>query len=315
MVEPPENSQEEWLRQSLAYVRNFSQLLSVELPDASVELDIPVADEAASGPPANCEVVLCSPHPDDEALTGSLPLRLRGAGAGVVNLAMTMGRDPHRREQRKHELSRSCRVLGFGNLEVGSGLGFTPQFSRNVSENDSSWQQMVDKFAQKLNDLRPQLIFFPHGNDAHPTHLAVHRLARQAALLYAHQAGQTLILVETEYWHPMRYPNLLVGVTTEEVARLVCAVSQHRGELARTPYHLLLPARFADNVRRGGELLEGFGGAAQPFLFGELYRLSCCVNGKVVPLGKNIVLQPGKEVSVDSLARLFEDCDGVIKAG
>ena len=85
MVEPPENSQEEWLRQSLAYVRNFSQLLSVELPDASVELDIPVAGEAAAGPPANCEVVLCSPHPDDEALTGSSCTAGKGWGGQSGN--------------------------------------------------------------------------------------------------------------------------------------------------------------------------------------------------------------------------------------
>ena len=41
----------------------------------------------------------------------------------------------------------------------------------------------------------------------------------------------------------------------------------------RNPYHLLVPAWMQDNVRRGGELVGGQGGAAPDFTFCTLYRL------------------------------------------
>ena len=50
------------------------------------------------------------------------------------------------------------------------------------------------------------------------------------------------------------------------------ALSFHVGEVKRNPYHLLLPAWMQDNVRRGGELVGGQGGAAPDFSFCTLYR-------------------------------------------
>ena len=50
------------------------------------------------------------------------------------------------------------------------------------------------------------------------------------------------------------------------------ALSFHVGEVQRNPYHLLVPAWMQDNVRRGGELVGGQGGAAPDFTFATLYR-------------------------------------------
>jgi hypothetical protein len=49
----------------------------------------------------------------------------------------------------------------------------------------------------------------------------------------------------------------------------------------RNPYHLLLPAWMQDNVRRGGELVLGQGGAAPEFTFATLYRLSRWSEGRL----------------------------------
>jgi hypothetical protein len=48
----------------------------------------------------------------------------------------------------------------------------------------------------------------------------------------------------------------------------------------RNPYHLSLPAWMIDNVRRGGELVGGQGGAAPDFAFATLYRLRRWRNGQ-----------------------------------
>jgi hypothetical protein len=65
----------------------------------------------------------------------------------------------------------------------------------------------------------------------------------------------------------------------------------------RNPYHLLLPAWMMDNVRRGGEVAGGQGGAAPDFAFAALYRIRkwkggesvrFFEGGKKVPCSKNI---------------------------
>src|SRR5437899_4971070 len=59
-------------------------------------------------------VLICSPHPDDEALVGGFALRaLRECNARVVNCAITLGADPMRKKGRLNELRASCAVLGF----------------------------------------------------------------------------------------------------------------------------------------------------------------------------------------------------------
>ena len=87
-------------------------------------------------------------------------------------------------------------------------------------------------------------------------------------------------VVETEFWGAMPDPNLMVQSTTADVADLVAALTFHAGEVARNPYHVLLPAWMSDNVRRGGELIGGFGGAVPDFNFGPS---TASGTGTVVP--------------------------------
>ena len=100
----------------------------------------------------------------------------------------------------------------------------------------------------------------------------------------------------------MKNPNLLVGANAEHVARLVTALTQHRGEMSRLPYHLHLPARMMDNVRRGGELIMGYGTPDVGFQFGELYRLSCIKSGEhIFGLDEKQLLGPELVLSLDLL--------------
>jgi hypothetical protein len=52
------------------------------------------------------------------------------------------------------------------------------------------------------------------------------------------------------------------------------ATAEPWGEVMRNAYHVTLPARLTDNVRRGSEILGSFGKESSPFLFAELYRVS-----------------------------------------
>ena len=65
-------------------------------------------------------VLICSPHPDDEALVGGFALRaLQESNARVVNCAITLGADRKRKQERLRELKASCAVLGFELKIVG----------------------------------------------------------------------------------------------------------------------------------------------------------------------------------------------------
>jgi LmbE family N-acetylglucosaminyl deacetylase len=226
-------------------------------------------------------VLLCSPHPDDEALTGALPLRLlHEQGATVINLAVTLGSDPSRQAVRWAELAEACAVLGFGCRRLHTPTGF----ELKAGEQSKEWQSVVGSVAQLFEELGPDAVFFPHPEDHHPAHVATSRLVSAALALYTTIREQMVTAIETEYWRPMAAPNLLVGVSVEDVALLLAAVACHRGEIMRNPYHLTLPARLMDGVRRGGELVSSSTSARPDFLFGELYRVSLWKDGGNQPL-------------------------------
>lgn len=225
------------------------------------QAELPAAEPAAGG------VLLLSPHPDDECLTGALPLRLRReARMRVVNLPVTLGSHVGRRERRLAELERAT-----------AHLGFDLRFDERLVEGDR--QQTVERIARAVAELEPVAIFLPHDRDGHPTHVRTHRLAIEAL---GRLPELSCAIFETEYWQAMSEPrpNLLVASSVDDVGDLVTAVSLHRGEVERAPYHLWLPAWLMDNARRA-ELLTGMGGGQPELLFGTYYRLRQWSDGEL----------------------------------
>lgn len=224
-------------------------------------------------------LLLCSPHPDDEVLTGALPLRLLlEQGARVINLAVTLGSNPARQAERWRELTAACAVVGFECQRFSS----PPGFDLKAGAESKAWPAAVQGLAGLFESVRPDFVFLPHAQDHHPAHVATSRLASAALALYTKHGGETVKAVETEYWRPMAAPNLLVGLSAEDLALLLAAVTCHRGEIARNPYHLTYPARMMDTVRRGAELVKAASTATTlpRFILGELYRLSVWRNGR-----------------------------------
>jgi hypothetical protein len=85
-----------------------------------------------------------------------------------------------------------------------------------------------------------------------------------------------------------------VESSQQDVADLMAACSFHVGEVQRNPYHLSQTAWMQDNVRRGGELVGGQGGAAPDYLFATLYRLRRCDRGQLTHFyqgGRNLGLK------------------------
>lgn len=293
----------------LAFVRRFA-----EAYEAGREMSS--GARAGTGPPivprpdgSGPLVVICAPHPDDEMLSGALALRLqREAGCAVLVLALTLGSDPARKSERKEELAAACRVTGFGWRLATEPLAL-PTLRPELERDPGAWEQLVLTMAGHFRREAPALVLVPHAGDGHPAHVAAHRLVIQALAHHTRENAGEVLLAETEYWRPLPEPNLLVGVAPQELALLVTALARHRGEVARHPYHLRQPARMMDSVRRGSELLAGFGQPVAELVFGELYRLGKMSAGELKQPQRPAVLPSGAGIDLARLAALFRGGD------
>jgi len=268
----------------------LGQQISNSRPEQQAESPASSLNQQNHGP----KVLLCSPHPDDEILTGALPLRLlQENNATVINLAITLGSKKSRKLERLHELKQACLTVGFQCRLAAAPLALdqiNPQ-----ARTRPAWAEKIKIMADILNNIQPDIIVLPHANDNHPTHQGTHLLVLDALATYSKIKSSKTILIETEFWQPIQNPNLLVGVKNEDLALLLTALSQHQGEISRNPYHLSQPARMIDNVRRGREV-TGHRDSQADFLFGELYLASLWQAGE-----KTILRNP---ITIDTQMKL-----------
>jgi LmbE family N-acetylglucosaminyl deacetylase len=232
-------------------------------------------------PAADAPIALFfAPHPDDETIVGGLAVcLLREAGMNLINVAVTQGSKKERQAARYRELEDACRYLGFGLAPTGP-LGLERISPRTRAEDPAHWTDCVRVIRGLLDRYRPKVILFPHAQDWNSTHIGTHHLVMDALKLMPTEFE--CFVVETEFWGQMTDPNLMAEISETDVADMMAATSFHVGEVARNPYHLLLPAWLMDNVRRGAELVGGQGGAAPSFTFAALYRLRRWTRGGVV---------------------------------
>ena len=235
-------------------------------------------------------VLIFSPHPDDEVIIGGLALRLlREAKWNVLNVAVTQGSNPARQAERWEELQKCCACIGFGLLPTApNGLEKVNVTCRD--QEPAHWAKSVQVIAGLLAQHQPRVMLFPHDDDWNSSHIGTHHLVVDALKSVGDQFS--CHCVETEFWGAMKTPNLMVESSAQDVGDLITALTFHVGEVRRNPYHLSLPAWLMDNVRRGGEVAGGQGGAAPDFTFATLYRLRNWRGGKFEP-----VLAKGQAVS------------------
>ncbi len=241
--------------------------------------------------------VIFSPHPDDECIIGALPLRLaRECGVRVVNVAVTLGSLKERRAERLRELQESCELLGFELIIPGAdGLDNVNRESR--AQEPVAWAGKLALIREVFEQCQPGLIFFPHGRDWNSTHEGTHCLVMDS--LRTLPRSFQVVAVETEFWHPLYSPNLMVEVSPRQVAEQMAAVSCHRGEIMRNPYHLGLSAWMRDNARRGAEVVGGQGCVSSGCEFATLYRQFLWWNGQVEPVVARRILRVGARPVID----------------
>jgi len=274
---------------------------------------VPAAVAAVKPAATASKILYCSPHPDDETLGGALALRLLlESGARVTNIAITLGSDHAQRARRRRELISSCQALGFDLViptdpGAASASGFEDISLADREADPRGWEGRVRALAEIIDAQQPDAVFAPHADDFNTTHVATHYLVTEALReCLSQHSGASVLLIETEFWHEMLDPNLMVAVTPDIAAIQLTAAVEHGGEMARNPYHLLHPCRLMNNVRRGSEVVGGQGKAAQPFAFAELYRMSQRRGREALqPLPGGHILPPSERATLDWMLQRF----------
>jgi LmbE family N-acetylglucosaminyl deacetylase len=245
------------------------------------------------------KVLFFAPHPDDECISGGVALRLmRQAGYRVVNVAVTLGSKKERQAGRLEELRRACEYLGFELVLTGE-RGLERVNPKTREQDFNYWATNVQVIRKIIEDHRPRILVFPHDRDWNSTHIGTHFLIMDA--LRQIRPPFDCYLVESEFWGAMADPNVMLEISAEDLADMMAATTFHVGEVQRNPYHLSLPAWMMDNVRRGGEVAGGQGGAAPDFAFAALYRLRRWTNDRTEKL-----FEGGKQVPTSmSVGELF----------
>ncbi len=235
------------------------------------------------------KALIFSPHPDDECIIAGLALRLlRESMWRVVNVAVTQGSRKERQAGRYAELEAACRHLQFDLVPTAPG-GLEKINPKTRATDPVHWAACVDAIVGILLKHRPEVVLCPHELDWNSTHIGTHHLVIDA--LKRLPGDFSCHVVETEFWGQMPTPNLMVESSPQDVADMMAACSFHVGEVQRNPYHLSQTAWMQDNVRRGGELVGGQGGAAPDYLFATLYRLRRWQNGQLSQMyegGRNL---------------------------
>ena len=294
-----------WQRFVEASIKVMKGGKAIRMGPSARPLLAPVVDAGKGAP---LKVVVCSPHPDDEALVGALPLRLRReCGATVTNCAITLGSNAGQRPRRWRELQAACAALGFELIIANPPGGFDHINLDNRKNHAEDWAAKVRLLSAVLEKEAPDAIFAPHAEDFNTTHIGTHYLVADALGDYLERTGRgPLPFFETEFWHQNSRPNLMVGVSAEDEATLIMATAEHGDEVRRNPYHLRHPSRMIENVRLGAEVVGGQGGAAPDFPFAELYRLVFMAGRNwVAPRPGGRVIGPAEKIAWQDLIKGF----------
>jgi len=179
--------------------------------------------------PEGSNVLVLSPHPDDDILgCGGTLAKHKKAGHTITSVTLTDGSlgDPSFPDsntlirEREAESERAAQIIGISRCE----------FLREKDQKLECNESIVKKVANLLDKIKPDLLYLPFFLDNHPDHAATHKIFYRVAQKNTVQTNCCLY----ETWAPL-YPNILVDVSTE-MALKVRAIEEYKTQLKHYDY-------------------------------------------------------------------------------
>lgn len=209
------------------------------------------------------DVVCVGAHPDDvEIGMGGTVAALAASGVDVLIVDLTDGEPtPHgTHERRMEEAAESARVLGCRRRT----LGLPNRYLIDSIEARTA-------LAEVLRAERPDTLFVPFPEDAHPDHLAASRIA-EAARFYAkftktEMPGQPhypsrVYRYMAVHLRLVREPSFLADIT-DTLPKKLAALGAYRSQFADNPANAGIIALMEQTAKMWGGI--GRVGAAEPF--------------------------------------------------
>jgi LmbE family N-acetylglucosaminyl deacetylase len=213
------------------------------------------------------KILVIAPHPDDETL-GCGGTLLRHAQAGheihwgiVTRMHLEDGWPPDRLPRRDAEIRHVSSDFGFASTtELGFRAGHLDQHPV---------REVVSRFADLLDAVRPDTLYLPHRGDAHSDHratfsacLAASKVFRRPGLdrILSYETLSESDLVPSSSEIPFQ-PNFFVDAT-QWMDRKIEILSRYEGEILPAPFPRSPEAVRAQALLRGGQCgclaAEGF---------------------------------------------------------
>ncbi len=164
-----------------------------------------------------CHTLVFSPHPDDDVIGcgGTITKRV-AEGKRVAVVYMTSGEGAGSAAVREREARKAARHLGVHKVK----------FLRFPDGGLSMHRRFLGAVLSAIEELRPSVIYSPHGDDGHSDHQVTYRLVTQAL---QSMPGYTPIHLKYEVWTPLVQVGHLEdisGFMSQKLAALRMHVSQ-----------------------------------------------------------------------------------------
>lgn len=212
-------------------------------------------------------IIVVSPHPDDETLgAGGALLKMKQEGhaifwLNVTDIKVTYGFDEKFVEARTEQIKK---IFHFYNFDGMCNLAFPPTKLEGLGKTE-----IIDKVNRYFKKIQPDWIILPDGNDAHSDHRVVFEACLSCSKIFRQPSIKRImtmeIISETDFGKPYYafVPNYFIDIT-DYMERKLEAMKIYDTEISHAPFPRCIETiRSQANVR----------GAAAGSMYAEAFQV------------------------------------------
>lgn len=156
------------------------------------------------------KIIVISPHPDDEAIGcgGAICYHIQ-QGHQVEVIFLTSGeKGGHGRPENQTIEIREAEAISAGKILGVANIDFWKQPDGAMKAND----ECVERLAEKIKLLQPEIIYVTHEGEMHPDHKAAAELVRKAVAEMENEKAKPVVWTY-EVWTPIQQIDHIVDIS------------------------------------------------------------------------------------------------------